>query len=374
MIEKIAIKDRQQWLKLRERDVTASVAGALFGVHEYQTPLGLWALKSGTLSDDVEETPPMRRGRLLEPVALQLLAEEKPMWKITPGNVEYYRDPVARIGATPDCFAVDPNRAGFGIIQVKTCEPMIFRKKWVAEDGLIEPPLWIGVQAAVEMYLTGASWACVAAMTVSHGLTLHLVEIPTVPGLIETLKEKVSEFWKMVETNTPPDPDYGQDGALIARLYANDDGSSVDLSADNMLPELLDERASLKDQIKASEDRCKAIDTEVRDKLGEATFGSLPGWSISCKTIQRKAYEVKATSYRQLRITGEKIKCQKQPSPFRQRPGQDTISRRRCRRGWLLTTPVWSKMSRRWRNAPMRSPASSMTTPSKARSAISSRM
>src|SRR5262249_6073732 len=63
-IERIRISSREQWLKLRQSDVTASVAAALLGIHPYQTVFALWALKTGKISDDVEETPPMRRGKL----------------------------------------------------------------------------------------------------------------------------------------------------------------------------------------------------------------------------------------------------------------------------------------------------------------------
>src|SRR5262245_7287249 len=81
-IERIEYGDREAWLKLRGKDVTASVAGALLGVHEFTTPYGLWALKSGKIAEDPEETGPMRRGRLLEPVAIELIQEEHPDWAL----------------------------------------------------------------------------------------------------------------------------------------------------------------------------------------------------------------------------------------------------------------------------------------------------
>ena len=115
------VTDRTAWLKMRERDVTASVAGALFGdgVHDFTTRYGLWALKSGRLRQDPGETDAMRRGRLLEPVAVQLMRELRPAWTIEP-CATYFRDAGERIGATPDAFAVDPDRAGFGVLQIKS--------------------------------------------------------------------------------------------------------------------------------------------------------------------------------------------------------------------------------------------------------------
>lgn len=301
-IERHDASDRAAWLRLRERDVTASVAGALLGVHDYQTPYGLWALKSGAIVEDPDETPPMRRGRLLEPVALRLLGEERPDWRILAGST-YYRDTAARIGATPDAFAVDPARPGFGIVQIKTVEPSVFRRKWRDEDGAAEPPLWIAVQAIVEAELTGASWAVVACMTCGFGLDLHVVDVPLHKGVMARLRDAVATFWAQVESGRAPDPDFTRDAATIARLYATDDGGEADLSADNALPALLSEREALKSRLKGEEARLDEIDAEIRSKVGAAALATLPGWRISAKTVKRRPYAVAASSYRALRVT-----------------------------------------------------------------------
>ena len=58
MIERIPIESRAQWLALRERNIGASEAGALLGLHigaseagallhDYLTPFEAWARKSG---------------------------------------------------------------------------------------------------------------------------------------------------------------------------------------------------------------------------------------------------------------------------------------------------------------------------------------
>ena len=300
MIEKHPITDRASWLKMRERDVTASVAGALLGVHEWTTPWGLWASKSGKISEDPAETAAMRRGRLLEPVAVELLREDRPEWEITRGAV-YYRDPAARIGATPDALARCPRR-GLGVIQIKTVEPSILRRKWRQDDGTFEPPLWIAVQAIVEAELTGAEWSCVAALSIGHGAELQVIDIPLTPGLMPRLRAEVAAFWRRVETGEAPDPDYGRDAATIARLYPSDDGTEVDLTGDNRLPEILARRAELKAAIKTAEAEAEAIDAEVKAKIGPASRALVPGWRLSFKSTNRPAYTVQAKTVRTLRI------------------------------------------------------------------------
>lgn len=302
------IRDRASWLDLRKQDVTASVAGALLGVHEYETAYGLWALKTGQREEETAETGAMRRGRLLEPVALQLLREERPTWGVrNPGL--YYRDPEARLGATPDLQATDPERPGFGVVQVKTVAPLIFRNHWRDIDGLVEVPTWIAVQAIVEASLTGAGWAMVMALVIDHDIKAEFIEVPVHAGVIEQVRAKVRAFWDLVESGEQPKPDWGHDQALAARLF-RDDGSALDLSGDNALPELIEERARLKGEIKVAEERCDAIDVTIKNKLGLAQTAHLPGWKISFKTQETKAYTVPARTTRPLRITAVQQKEQ----------------------------------------------------------------
>lgn len=303
-IERIPVTDRAAWLALRQRDVTASTVGCLLGLHEYQTAYGLWALKTGRIAEDPEETPPMRRGRLLEPVALQLLAEERPDWRIEPPAV-YLRDPDVRLGATPDAFASDPTRAGFGVVQIKTVEPSVFRRKWRDPDtGDITPPLWIVVQAITEAHLAGASWAAVGAMTVSFGLELHVIEVPIHAGVIDRTRQAVADFWAMVGRGDEPDPDFARDGGVIARLYEADHGTEIDLSAANHLPVLANERDRLKVRITAAESRIEEIATEFKAALGNhATAILADGRRVSWRTQHRRAYSVAPASFRVLRFS-----------------------------------------------------------------------
>lgn len=301
MIEKIAVdpvSGREEWLALRKRDVTASAAAALFGVHPFMSGFTLWQSKTGGVDD--EDTPPMRRGRLLEPVAVELLREERPEWLVERG-AHYWRDPEARLGATPDVLAECRER-GPGIVQIKSVEPGVFRRRWRGEDGAIEVPLYVAVQAVIEAHLTGAQWCAVAALVVSHGVDLHVLDVPLHPGLIMAIEKRIADFWQIVDSGEMPPFDYAKDGAAIAALFAHENGQTVDLSGDNRLRELFEERERLAADKKQAEARIDEINAEARAKLGEATFGTLPGWTVSAKTVERRAYTVAASSYRRLVI------------------------------------------------------------------------
>lgn len=295
------VSGRDEWLALRRRDVTASVAAALLGVHPYLSRYELWMRKAGRTPEPQSETAAMIRGRVLEAPALDLLSIDRPKWRIERPNV-YLRDPAARMGATPDAYAVDPARAGFGVVQVKTAEKGVFRRNWIDEDGEVEPPLWIVIQTVQEAALARAQWACIAVMVVGFGLDLHVIDVPIHDGIIRRLRAETADFWRSIEANEPPEPDYGRDGALLAGLYADDNGREIDLSGDNMLPVILQERAELKERIKADSARVAEIDAEIIAKIGEHERGFVPGWSIKRPLIHRKGFWVEPTSYRKLTI------------------------------------------------------------------------
>lgn len=295
------VSGRDEWLALRRRDVTASVAAALLGVDPYRSRYRLWMEKAGRVSEDVEETDAMLRGKMLEAPALKMLSVDRPRWKVWQPNV-YLRDPDARMGATPDAYAADPDRAGFGVIQVKSVSPRAFKRNWLDEDGEAEPPLYVAIQTIQEAHLSGASWAAVLALIIDDGIRVRLFDVPIHAGIIKRLREETAKFWRSIEANEPPDPDYGRDGALIAGIYAEDNGREIDLSGDNMLPALLEERAQIKSQMRAAKARVDEIDAEIIAKLGEHERAFVPGWSIKRPLVHRRGFYVEPTSYRKLTI------------------------------------------------------------------------
>jgi len=306
MIETHQIADRESWLRLRQADVTASVAGALLDVHPYISKFALWALKSGRVEADPTDSPQLRRGRLLEPVAVEMLREERPRWKIEQPGV-YLRDPTARLGATPDVYAYCREN-GMGVVQIKTVEPNAFRRSWQGEDGAAEPPLWVVLQAIIEAHLSGAQWAAVAAMVVGFGIEMHIVPVPIHAGVIDRIKDETAAFWNMVAEGIEPQPDFNSDGAMLARLYSVDNGQEIDLSGDNYLPEILDERENLKATAARCAARIEAIDAEIISKIGEHERAYLPGWKLSRPLIHRKAFSVDAADFRQLRVRRDNTK------------------------------------------------------------------
>lgn len=304
-IETLSPRTREEWLSLRRSTVGASEVASLFSIHPWLTPFALYHAKAGTLPADVEETAPMRRGRHLEKVAIDFLREERPEWaveaNVVPGG-RFYRDMEIGISSTPDAFITDDARNGFGACQIKSVEASVFRKTWKTEDGSIEPPLYVAIQAIQDAMLCGASWAIVCPIVVSYGIDMPIIEVPLHQGLIGRIKSEVAAFWRGVREGKPPDVDYERDGRLLEDLFEGA-GSELDLSARNDLPELADERERLAAERGAAEKRLKIIKAEMLAALGESGSGRLAdGRLITAKRVFRKAYSVAETDYVDLRI------------------------------------------------------------------------
>jgi hypothetical protein len=300
-IETIPITDRESWLAMRRKDVTASVAGALLGVHDHMTAYQLWALKAGKVAEDPEENEAMRRGRLLEPVAKQLLAEKHPEWKLADPGV-YIRDTETRTGCTPDLYVECPVR-GPGVVQIKTTADIIFKRKWRDPSTYqITLPLWIAVQTMMEQAKSGRAWGSVALMVVGMGLDLYEVDVPLHKGVLARVDEEVAAFWALIDDGEEMAPDYAQDAATIAKVYNEGADPPLDLNDDNRMRDLIARHEALGLTEKAAKADKETVAAEIKHKLGNHEAAFCGGRVVTWKLQHRKEFTTKANSFRVLRI------------------------------------------------------------------------
>ena len=314
-IKHLTFADRDTWLAARGKDITASVVGALFNVHEYTSPYELWALKAGLLRPEQLDNSALERGELLEPVAVRLMGRRRPEWEIlhnTGPDTVYFRDPVNRIGATPDTLVMCPDR-GLGTVQIKSVEQTVYRRKWAPDGSEPEPPLWIAMQALLEAHMTGSKWAAVAPLVVGFGIDLPIIDIPMNPRLIPAIVQKTAEFWQLVESGDEPPADYSRDRATIEGMYPTDDGGEVDLVGNRRTDDLIAERAGLKDQGKATEARLSEIDAELKHQMQGASLAYLSnGQRMTWRTQRRFEPNGTQNTLRVLRV----------PRPYEYEPPQ----------------------------------------------------
>lgn len=300
MIVRIPITSREQWLRERSKDVTASVVGALRGLSPYVSRLKLYKMHTG-FEFDTTANVRMRRGLLLESAIAQRVAEDNPGWFIAPAGV-YLRDPTAMLGATPDFF-IDTDR-GRGVLQTKLVTAQAFKSGWIV-DGEPQVPTWIMLQTLTEAMLSDAAFGKVGVwIDDPFRDDCYVFDIERHAGAEAAIYADVARFWDDVAHGREPDADPQVDGDLVKLLYPSSDPlHHVDLSHDNYLTDALAERVRLKADVKSAEARIDEIETELRARMGAAEIAHFSGFVVSNKTQTRKSYTVKETSFRRLTVT-----------------------------------------------------------------------
>lgn len=299
------VSHRDEWLAIRSRDLTASDVASIAGVG-YRSALAVWAEKKGLIAPQ-NDSPILQRGRWLEPAIWRAIEDRRPNWCVIPGKI-YLRSPSLRFGCTLDALVHDPERDGVVLVQGKIVAKPVFKSEWAVDGGDPEVPLKYQLQTLSEAMLVEGAYGqtvhpVVAALVIdTFSAELHLLPVPRHPAAEARILEAVKGFWKMFDAGQQPAVDPTRDHDVVKALYSQDDGNTIDLSDDNEIPVLMDERKLLTTEISERETRKKAIDTSIKARLGEHSFALIAGGrKLSCKITKRAGYTVEPCEYRSLR-------------------------------------------------------------------------
>lgn len=177
------------WKDMRRKSITATDLPVIMQISEYTTPYQLWSRKIG-LIPDVIENDAMRRGKELEPIALQKYHDVNPLYKMSPAIVTHSEYPWAM--ASLDGFDVI-NKWG---VEIKCMGSKNHAK---AVEGYIDPSHFIQMQW--QMFCTGCQEWDYYCFDGEEGV-LHTVLRD--PVMIEEMIVKAKEFLEMINTLTPP--------------------------------------------------------------------------------------------------------------------------------------------------------------------------
>lgn len=303
---------REQWLALRANDVTASDVGAVCGEGLFGSAAHVYAEKKGLIGSR-ELTEAMKRGLWGEAAVFEALAWECPDWEIKRAKV-YMRDPEQRLGATPDGAAIIPGRDGLAIVQAKVVSKSAFARHWLDDPEHDDPhnpyapatvPLGYQLQVLTEAMLAEAASPIIAALVTDEWRwTLRVFDVPRNAEAEAAIRARVAHFWEHhLDPGIPPPVDPERDEELVRLLYPTDNGATIDLTSDNRMPVLVDNREHITCSIKQFKEDKDAIDTEIKAKLGSNTYGLLAdGRTISWKMQHRSAFQMPEADYRVLKV------------------------------------------------------------------------
>jgi predicted phage-related endonuclease len=313
-IERYDTKDRQNWLALRRNYINASEIGTLLGISPYGSRATLFAEKKGVRPPQ-ENSDWLRRRRWGEAAVFEALTDERPEWEVARASV-YLADSERKIGATPDGFAKRPDIPGPGVIQAKTVARSVFRKRWLhdpeeaVEYGEATPPAHYLLQTLMECMLSECDWGVLAVLIEGEfDRWLRLFEVERDSLAEDNIIETVAAFYRdHLDPGIMPEFDPTHDEPLIKTLFPRDHGSTIDLSGDNRAMTLVNDLSKTHEALHYLKKEEKEIKTELASKLGDHTYGRLGDGRVVCwQTTKRRAYTVKATEYRVLKVIKDKL-------------------------------------------------------------------
>lgn len=289
--------------------IGGSDIGDLLSLAPYGCQLRLWREKRGE-APDRPETAPMKRGTRLEEVGAEEFAR-RTGWEVRRYKevrksfavAHIDRHIVAAEGRT------DPNGRplnGPGVLEIKCPGDFAFRR--IKYDGLSQAYV-----AQLQWYLglTGWQWGAWAVFN-ANGWELEWWPVHRDEEMIAMLGERASEFWQTIRTG--PEPQrfdiadkrcahchvrsscHGLDA--IGDMPEWDGEIEQDPGLDPLVTEYLQaaEIASEADALK------KQIAERLKAEMGDRQCVDAPSGRIYHALVKRKAYQVAATTYKQLRV------------------------------------------------------------------------
>lgn len=239
--------------------IGASEIAAICGMSPYESAWGVWLRKTGQ-APDVDPTPQIEWGHRLEPAIRQKYADATgaAMW-VPPESMYHAEMKWAR--ATPDAIVLDGDLWSH-LMQVKNVG------YWPGKDWDHGPPVYVQLQEAWEMHVTGLARADVSALIAGGDYRMYTVHRDD--RMIADIVDIAEAFWRRVESRTPPPVD--ESGACrdhFNRRLAK--VPHVELVADEAAEALVEQWRRARAEQKAVEKRVETLRNKVRALMDEST-------------------------------------------------------------------------------------------------------
>lgn len=281
-------------LEARRRGIGGSDIAVLLGVNPFKTPYELYEEKVNGLQHDFSNNEKVMWGHLLEePIAKryeQLTGKEV----ITSSIVSHPEYPF--LLANPDRL-IAGKKHGLEIKAVGWNQ----EHNW-GESGSEKIPEYYHAQISHYMLVLDYDRWDVAALI--GGQELRLYSFYRDFDMDEEIIKVAADFWlNHVEKKIEPLKDYAKYGVqhYIKKKYSVISESSIELSQEYL--ELANQLEELKELSSVTKKKQCEVEAKILDAIGEAGKAILPDGRVFCrKRIERKAYQVPASSYNTLTL------------------------------------------------------------------------
>ena len=270
---------REDWLAERRKSLGGSDVAGILGMNEYSSPYEVYADKLGLLPEK-EDNEAMRLGRDLEDYVAARFTE-KTGKKVRRENAIIRNPDYPYLHANVDRVVVGEN----AVLECKTVSALNLKNY---KNG--EYPSRFYAQCCEYMLVCGFTKAYLAVLVL--GKEFLVFEIERDEEELAALNGACKDFWKYVESQTPPPADGAPATTkAISTIYPESSEDSVNLFA---YERELEQRSALSAQIKELETIRDDIDNRIKSFMADAGRGESSGYKVTWTSSERKSFDAKS--------------------------------------------------------------------------------
>ena len=270
--------DRDEWLEHRRRSIGGSDASGIIGLNNWASPYSIWADKLGKLPPK-EDNEAMRQGRDLEDYVARRFMESTGK-KVRRENYILINPDYPFAHANVDRMVIGED-AGLECKTTSTLNMKSFK------NGSFPDTYY--VQCVHYLMVTGCSKWYLAVLVL--GREFMVFEIERDEDEIAALAKSEEEFWKYVESQTPPLVDgEASTSDTISTLYPESNDNVVSLMA---YESDLNQYMSLGALIKDMEKQRDEVANRIKAFMGESGKGESDNYKVSWTSSERKSFDAK---------------------------------------------------------------------------------
>lgn len=281
VVKKVATANltKEEWVELRSTTIGGSDASTILGLNPWKSPYALWLEKTNkVIPEDISGREAVRLGTDLEEYVAKRFTEATGK-KVRRENYTIFRDDMPYAHANYDRLVIGEN-AG---LECKTTNALQLSK---FKNG--EFPANYYCQCMHYMMISGAERWYLAVLVL--GIEFKVFVIERDEAEIESLRAAETDFWEMVQTETPPELCGADIDPLCDQYPKSDPNGYADLTGNAADLVIIDECNA---QIKALEEKQEAAKARIMQTLGTCETGGYGGYSVSWKPQKRSTFDRK---------------------------------------------------------------------------------
>ena len=271
---------RDEWLQKRRQGIGGSDASVILGLNPWKTQMDLWLEKTGEFTED-EDNEKMYWGRILE----DIVAQE---FSIRTGLKVRRKNAILQHKQHPFMLA-NVDRLVIGQKAGVECKNIGIRSAEHWEMGVPEY-----YQAQVQHYMAVTGYPVWYVAVLIGGQEFRYYKLTMDEQFIHELIQAEAEFWKLVETRTPPPLDGSKASTeLVKRMYPEaEQGKEIELPFEAFeLIQQYEQACEEEKQIQLKKDEAA---NKLKNMLGTAERGSIHGRQVIWQNTVSKRLNTKA--------------------------------------------------------------------------------